>query len=153
MLKKVHATPLITAGAYSDLDAVGSKMEFRDACSTYNNTGKIVQGLIKDAAKQAALLYLILFDRDFTETTDNDPFTVSDADLHNIVAILEFSIANYVSFADNCVGTLGFANIDLRVPFVLEEGGTSLFGQLFVKTSTPTYVAVDDLHVELKIQS
>ena len=153
MIKKAHATPVITAGAYSALDAVGSKMEFEDVCSSYDSTGKIVQALIKDRAKQNALLYLVLFDRDFTETADNDAFAVSDADLYNVVAVLEFAIANYVDFDANSIATLGFVNLDWEVPFVLTDGGTSLFGQLFVKTSTPTYVATDDLRVELKIES
>ena len=152
MYKKFHATPVITAGAYSALDAVGSKLEFKDVCSSFDPSGSIRQGFIKDAAKQNALLYLVLFDRDFTETADNDAFAVSDADLHNIIAVLEFAIADYVEFNANSMATLGIENIDLRHPFVLIEGGTSLFGQLFVKTSTPTYVATNDLHVELIIE-
>ena len=152
MYTKVHATPLITAGAYSSLDAVGSKMEFKDVCSAFNSSGSIRQGYIKDAAKQNALLYLVLFDRDFTETADNDPFAVSDADLHNIVAVLEFAIADYVDFDANSMATLSIENIDLKHPFVLIDGGKSLFGQLFVKTSTPTYVATNDLHVELIVE-
>jgi len=152
MIKKIHATPVITAGAYSALDAVGSKMEFTDVCTPYSNTASIVQGYVKDNTKENALLYLVLFDRDFTATADNAAFAVSDADLLNVVCVLEFAVADYISFNANSMAQLSVENIMMKHPFELVEGGTSLFGQLFVKTSTPTYVATNDLHVELVIE-
>jgi len=152
MSYKVLETPVITAGAYSAGDAIGGKMEFRNVCTPYDNSGTIVQAHIKDKAQQNALLYLVLFDQDFTETTDNDAFTVSDADLENVIAVLQFSVANYISFATNSVGLLDIVNYELNRPFVLRQGGTSLFGQLFVKTSTPTYVSTSDLTVGLFIK-
>ena len=153
MIRKISETPTITAGAYSALDAVGSKMEFKDVCTPYSNTAKIVQAYIKDAAKQDALLYLVLFDRDFTETADNAAFAVSDADLLNIVCVLEFAVADYIDFSANSMAQLSTENVVVRHPFTLIEGGTSLFGQLFVKTLTPTYVATNDLCVELVVES
>ena len=153
MYKTARATPVITAGAYSALDAVGGKMEFEDVCTPYNNTAAIVQAHIKDNAKQNALLYLVLFDRDFTDTADNAAFTISDADLLNVVMVLEFAVADYVDFATNSIALVDPAHYQLLHPFELIEGGTSLFGQLFVKTSTPTYVATNDLRVELLIKS
>ena len=92
MIRKSHDTPTVTVGAYSALDAVGGKLEFTDVCTSFNNTGQITQGHIKDAAKQNALLILVLFDRDFTATADNAPFAVSDADLLNVCAVLEFCL-------------------------------------------------------------
>ena len=152
MSYKVLETPVITAGAYSAGDAVGGKMEFKNVCTPYDNSGTIVQAHIKDKDQQNALLYLVLFDQDFTATADNAAFTVSDADLENIISVLQFSVANYVSFADNSVGLLDIVNYELSRPFVLRQGGTSLFGQLFVKTSTPTYVSTSDLTVGLFIK-
>jgi hypothetical protein len=151
--KTARATPTITAGAYSSLDAVGSKLEFEDVCTPFNNTGAVVQAHIKDNAKQNALLYLVLFDRDFTATADNDAFTVSDADLLNMVMVLEFAVADYIDFASNSIALVDPAHYALEHPFELKEGGTSLFGQLMVKTSTPTYVATNDLRVELLIKN
>ena len=144
MTKDIHEIPVITAGAYSALDAVGGKLEFEDACSPFDNTGCICQAHISDKGKQNALLYLVLFSEDFTETADNAAFAVSDADLLNVVAVLEFPVANYASFNANSFCVLGFAGVDVKLPFVLKEGGTSLFGQLFVKTSTPTYTSTSD---------
>ena len=148
-MKVIEQTPTITAGAYSALDAVGGLLEFEDACTPYSNSGKIAQAILLDDAKQAALLYLVLFDRTFTATADNAAFAVSDADLQNVIGVVEFAVADYVSINANCYAEkLDFTEL----PFVLIEGGTSLFGQLFVKTSTPTYVATDDIVVKLIIK-
>ena len=151
-MKDIHVTPTITAGAYSALDAVGGKMEFEDARTPYNPAGYISQAHIMDKGKQNALLYLVLFNQDFTPTADNAAFAVSDADLQNIVAVLMFEVNSYASFNANSFVSMGFLGIDVEIPFVLEEGGTSLFGQLFVKTSTPTYVTTSDLTVCIVIK-
>ena len=151
-MKDVHATPVVTVGAYSALDAVGGKLEFEDVCTPYSNSGVIKQAHVSDKGKQNALLYLVLFDRDFTATADNAPFAVSDADLLNIVAVITFGVANYSSFNANSFASMGLVGIDVSVPFTLVEGGTSLFGQLYVVTSTPTYTATSDLSVGLVIE-
>ena len=150
--KDIHVTPTITAGAYAALDAVGGKMEFEDACTPYSNSGHIVQAHISDKGKQNALLYLVLFDQDFTATADNAAFAVSDADLLNVVGVIEFAVASYASFNANSFATMGFQGVQVQLPFTLVEGGTSLFGQLFVKTSTPTYTSTTDLSVGLLIE-
>ena len=148
----VSDTPVITAGAYASLDAVGSKMEFEDVRTPYSNHGHIKRAYLSDKGKQNALLYLILFSEDFTETADNAAFAVSDADLLNVVAVIEFSVANYASFNANSFCTTGFAGVAMDLPFSLAEGGTSLFGQLFVKTSTPTYTSTSDLEITLHVK-
>ena len=148
----VSETPTITAGAYSALDAVGGKLEFVNARTPFDNSGHIVQAHISDKGKQNALLYLVLFSQDFTATADNAAFAVSDADLLNVVGVLEFAVASYSSFNANSFCAIGFLGAAVEIPFALVEGGTSLFGQLFVKTSTPTYAAVDDITVKLIIE-
>jgi hypothetical protein len=151
--KIVSETPTITAGAYSSLDAVGGKLEFENVCTPYGSSGVIVQAQITDKAKQDALLILTLFDRDFTPTADNAAFAISDADLLNVVAVLQFPVADYVDYANNSIATMGILSAIIQTPFVLVEGGTSLFGQLMVKTSTPTYVTTSDLTVSLTIKT
>jgi len=146
------ATPVITAGAYSAGDAVGGKLTFSNVCTPYNTSGTIVQAHCIDKAKQNALLHLVLFDRDFTATADNAPFVVVDADLPHIVAVLVFSVANYISFDTASIGLLDIVNYTLSRPFILHDGGTDMYGQLRVKTSTPTYTATDDLRIELIIK-
>jgi len=150
-MKQVSQTPTITAGAYSALDAVGGKLEFEDVCSPYSNTGRIIQAHLYDKGKQNALLYLVLFSEDFTATADNAAYAVSDADLDNVVAVITFPVANYSSFDANSFCSMGLVGIEVNVPFELVEGGTSLFGQLYVVTSTPTYTSTSDLTVSLVV--
>lgn len=145
-MRQVSETPTITAGAYSALDAVGGKLEFENVCTPYKNTGTIIQAHIHDKAKQNALLYLVLFSEDFTATADNAAFDVTDADLLHVVGTIEFPVASYRSFNDN-----SFVEADTILDFELIEGGTSLFGQLYVVTSTPTYAATTDLTVSLVV--
>ena len=151
--KYIEATPVVTVGAYASLDAVGGKLEFEDACTAFQNSGRICRAYVTDKGKQDALLYLVLFSEDFTATADNAAFDVTDADLLNVMAVLEFAVADYGTFNDNSIATLGFDNLEVSVPFVLAEGGTSIFGQLYVKTSTPTYTATDDIRVRLVVHN
>ena len=146
-MKIIKETPTITAGAYASLDAVGGKLEFEDACTPFNNSGTIVQAYLSDKGKQDAHLYLVLFSEDFTETADNAAFAVSDADLLNVIAVIEFVAAEYIDFNANSF----VQNLD-DFEFNLVEGGTSLFGQLFVETSTPTYTSTSDLSAGLIIE-
>ena len=130
---------------------VGDKMEFEDVCTPFDNSARIRQAHIIDNASEDALLYLVLFDRDFTETADKAVFAVSDADVAHVVAVIEFAVANYATFNTNSFCTMGFVGIDVNLPVVLVEGGTSLFGQLFA-AATPNYTAITDLTVGLVIQ-
>ena len=99
------------------------------------------------------LILLALFSKTFTPTADQAAFTVSDADLANLVGVLRFEVADYATFAANSIAQSGFDALELRLPFVLVEGGTSLFGQLYLGAAmTPTYVAADDITVDLYIE-
>jgi len=151
MIRKAVVTPTITAGAYSSLDAVGGLMEFEDVCTPYSNTGHVTRVTISDKGKQNAKLYLVLFDQTFTATADNAAFDPSDSDLGNIVDVV--LVNSWVSFNDNSVGQPAFDQLDVDVPFELVEGGTSLFGQLMVDTSTPTYTSTSDLIVTLIVET
>jgi hypothetical protein len=152
MSSRISVTPTITAaGAYASLDAVGGKLEFEEARTPYSSHGHIEAAKIIDNDSEDALLRLILFNQDFTATADNAAMSITDADLANCMGVISFTAANYLTFATNSIGTMGLAGIQVLFPFVLVGGGTSLFGQLMVETSTPTYTAVDDLTVVLTI--
>jgi len=151
-MKDIHVTPTVTVGAYAALDAVGGKLEFEDACTPYANHGRIRQAHLMDKAKQDDLLHLVLFSEDFTATADNSPFAVSDADLAHVVAVISFEAANYATFNANSFCAMGLLGIDINLPFVLKEGETSLFGQLYTGTgATPTYASTTDLTIGLLI--
>jgi len=151
MIKDFHATPTISSGtAYASLDAVGGKMEFEDVCTPYSNSGLLRSVHIIDKGKQNAKLHLILFSEDFTATADNDPFDPLDADLTNIIDVI--LINNWLGFNDNSIGQVSFTQFEMNTPFELVEGGTSIFGQLMVETSTPTYTSTSDLTAHLVVE-
>ena len=153
MIKKVTVTPTVDTAIYAAGDALGGLLEFEDARTAFGRSGQICGALLKDNHKLDQLIYLVLFDRTFTPTADQAAFDPSDADLANLVGILRFEAADYASFNDNSAAMLGFDALGVSVPFVLVEGGTSLFGQLCLGAGmTPTYNAADDITVELFVK-
>lgn len=147
--KIVEQTPTITAGGYSASDAVGGLLEFEDVCTAYSNSGEIVRIICRDNAKQSADTILVLFRETFTPTADNAGFALSDADLANVICAVRLDSA--AVFSANSLLTVSILYPPVSIPFVLVEGGTSLFGQLYTK-DTPTYVATDDLSIELTVR-
>ena len=142
----ISVTPTITAGAYSAGDALGGLLTFTSAASVYKGDGKITKVVISDNAKQAAHLALALFDRTFTAMVDNAAWDPSDADNLNCLGVIDIPIANYGPGVDNNV-----AYVECDFNFALVAGGTSLFGQLYIITSTPTYAAVNDIQVTITV--
>ena len=153
MIKRVKATPTIDTAIYAAGDALGGLLEFEDARTAFARSGYICNALLKDKHKLNQLIYLVLFDRTFTPTADQAAFDPSDADLANCIGVLRFEVADYASFNDNGLAMVGFDGLAVSVPFVLVEGGTSLFGQLYLGAGmTPTYNAADDITVDLFVK-
>ena len=148
-IRTATVTPTITAGAYSANDAVGGQMEFVDICTASSNIAKLKNVVITDKGAQDAKLYLVLFSEDFTATADNAEFDPSDSDLLNVVAVIEIAATDYFDFKDNSVA---IKTISGSPAVELVEGGTSLYGQLMVETSTPTYTSTSDLQVTLVVE-
>lgn len=144
--REIIQTPTVTVGAYSAGDAVGGLLTFADAASVYKGDGKVTKVVIVDDAKQDSHLVLALFDRTFTPTADNAPWDPSDADNQHCIGIIDIPASAYGPGADNSV-----ASVDADFDFTLIAGGTSLFGQLYLVTSTPTYAAVDDVTVKITV--
>ena len=147
-LRVVSATPVVTAGIYASGDAVGGLLEFENIVSPFEPSAEIVGAILIDKANQSALLHLLLFDRTFTPTVDNDAFDPSDADLANVIGRIDFLAASYEGFTDTAPCHI----VSYAQPIVLVDGGTSLFGQLYAE-STPTYASTSDLTVKLIVRS
>ena len=151
--KIVKVTPTVDTAIYAAGDALGGLLEFEDVRTPYGRSGYISAALLKDNHKLNQLVHLALFDRTFTATADQAAFDPSDADLANLICVLTFEAADYASFNDNSVAVLAIGAWNVKQPFELVEGGTSLFGQLYLGAGmTPTYNAADDLTIELFIQ-
>ena len=140
--KMASATPVIQAAAYAAGDAVGGKMAF-EVARAMGALVRITDIVVLDKGDQSAALNLVLFDRDFTATADNDPFDPSDADMANIVAVLKVAGSDYVSFVDNAVATKELNTMCRPV-------GNTLYGQL-VSGGTPTYASTSDLTIKLAV--
>lgn len=150
-LIRVQAIPLLSnVGLYAANDCVGSGI----LTFNYALTGSSKEGLIKgitvvDQANQKTAGTLVLFDEDVSATSpivDNAAFDCADADMSKIVAAIPIPAANYVSFADNAIAT-----VQCEYPFKQNKGTNNIFG-VFVTLGTPTYVALNDIIINLNIQ-
>lgn len=135
--------PIITAGAYSALDAVGDKIVFKNVAANRNDAVLFKVTFIDNAQVKAALK-LFLFDRDFTAVADNAAFAISDADMLNCIAIIP--TGTYIDVA----ATSSIYEYSFSVPLQFRPAGTHIYGQLRCD-ATPTYTATDGLEVKLSL--
>lgn len=135
---------VVTAGAYSALDAVGQKLQFSGVSIGRNGSGYIHGITIIDKAQVKAALKLFLFDNDFTAVVDNAVFTISDADAEKAIGVI--ASGSYEDFGSAC--SIYSAQLAMPIPF--QAGGHSIYGQLRC-TATPTYVATTDLIIRLHV--
>jgi hypothetical protein len=131
-----------TTPAYTAKDAVGGKLTFANAARSTGGSITIQSVIVADKSQQQPSLELVLFDRDFTASSDNAAFDPADTDLTYIVGVIP--VSNWFDFNDNSVAT----RHGLQVAAKLE--GTDLYGQL-VTRSTPTFVSTTDITVALDI--
>ena len=131
---------LLGGGAYIAGDALGGIMEF-PLVSRETGRGVVLTNLIiADLTVQQPAIEVWFFNQTFTPSVDNAAFTILDADLPNVVAV--------VSTAD--LGGAWFAAADnsiARIEFVqcVEPNVRSLFAQMVVRAGA-TY-AVGDITV------
>ncbi len=139
----VSQTPTVTAGAYAANDAVGGLLTFANAARVTGGGGVVKNVIILDDAGQDAAMELWLFSVTFTAMSDNAAWAPSEADLRNLVVIV--NTADGAWFA---AGTPSAARIEVSQRYDLT--GTSLFGQL-VTRGTPTFAATDDVSVKISL--
>ena len=134
----IAVTPTVSASSiYAAGDCVGGSMTFANAARVSGLGGVIKNMLIDDDAGQDDELELWLFSEAFTAPGDNAPWAATEADLHNLVAIITTTDGAYFS-----AGTPSTARVEVSQRYDL--AATSMFGQL-VTRGTPTYVATDDI--------
>jgi hypothetical protein len=140
---KITQTPTVsTTPAYTAKDAVGGLLTFANAVRVSGGNGTLVTVTVIDNSQQRPSLELVLFDRTFTNSTDNAIFEPSDADLANCIGVV--AINSWSDFSTNSIATVSAVGLG----FVLN--GTSLFGQLLTR-GTPTFVATSDIVVAVDI--
>ena len=137
----IAVIPVVTAGAYSAGDAVGTIIPFANAARDTGAGGVLKQVTIIDDAGQDAELELWLFNASFTAMTDNAAWAPAEADLEKLICIVSTSDGTW-----RAAGTPSAIVIEVAQRYDLT--GTSMFGQL-VTRGTPTYAAVDDVTVKI----
>lgn len=135
----IIANPTVTVGAYAAGDCVGGVLEFADAARTAGIGGVVKNMTLVDDNGQDAAMELWLFDQTFTSPGDNAAWVATEAELHNLVAIL-----NSVDGSWFATGTPSVNEVEVSQQYTCV--GTSLFGQL-VTRGTPTFAATDDISV------
>jgi len=144
----ITQTPTISTGIYAAGDALGGLLTFANAVRVAGGSGVITKVVIVDYDQERTPVDLVLFNQTFTATADNAAFDPSDADLANVIGYIDVAATDYANFVDNSVAA---KSSGLRMPFPITLVGTSLFGQLVVR-SAPTYTAVTDISVRLTIE-
>lgn len=100
-----------TAAAYLAGDAFGTKFNI-----DVPRSGKFTEAIILDLDNEGATTEIWLFNKDFADTADKDPWAPSDGDLVNLQQII--SIANFATANANRVGI----NSGLGLGYAAPEG-------------------------------
>lgn len=136
-------TPTVsTSPAYTAADSVGGLLTFSNAAASSGGSIIIAAATIIDLSQQMPVLDLMLFDRTFTNTSDNAKWDPTDGDLANFIGTVSFT--TWQDNNDNSEST----RTGISLPAKLN--GTDLFGQL-VTRSTPTFAGTSDITVILHI--
>ena len=141
----LSVTPTIATGIYTAGDAVGGRLEFANAVQGGDGSpGGILQAVvIIDKDSEDVQLDLMLFSEAFTATADHDAWDPTDADLANLIGIVE--VNNYKTFNDNSA-----AMAEVNIPLIATEAGGTVYGQL-VTRGTPSYTATTDIIVKIGV--
>lgn len=133
--RSVTVTPTITAGAYSQNDCVGGVIDINlpAECTVMSVT-------IQDDADQGSSFELWIFDGVPAGVADNAAFSLTDADLGKVVGVLALDTWFDAINGQVCV----VDNIGL---FIQSHGGNYSLMLKVTDAATPTFAAVDDLHL------
>jgi hypothetical protein len=143
----VQQPTISAAGIYAAGDALGGLLTFVNAARVAGG-GTITKIVITDEDQELAPIELHLFNQTFTATADNAPWDPGDADLANYIGYVDIPATDYADFVDNSAAAKASG---LRMPFDYGLVGTSLFGQMVVR-SAPTYTATDDITIKITVR-
>jgi hypothetical protein len=129
------------AGTYSARDYIGASgvgMVFENCAKQPGECGYLHSALLIDAAKQSVPLELWVFDSPITPPADNAAWTVSDADLKNLVGVIPF--ATYYASALNSASDEQPLSGPKRYT---TKVAANLYGYLVNGSGTPTFASGD----------
>ena len=140
--RHASANPILTVAAtYVSGDYVGqsgSAMVFPGIFRAGGpGTGILQSAVLIDKATQSIATELWLFSQNVTVPADSAAWTVTDADVQNLLGVVAFS--TYYASAANSVSPVGAIGLPV---WAAAPGDTSLYGAL-VTRGAPTYASLD----------
>lgn len=137
VLKVSGSTLGATATTYASGDLIGGKLTLTPVSRSAKDVASLVSVTVHDLDAQEAALDILLFDTNPSNTTftDDAALDVDDADLPNVVGIVNVAAADYVSLSDNSVAHVENLSILLK-----PASGDTVYAAV-VSGGTPTYTA------------
>lgn len=147
---EVDSGGLTTAStSYTAGDQVGTELTFANAARVSGQGGIIVGLSVLDKPKvmsgTPAAFDFYIFTTSITGASDNSAFDDSDTDMGNLVDIIRFSTADWVSNTSNATASRSGLSIGYTC------AATSLFGILVCRTNHTFFGAVTDLRYALTV--
>lgn len=138
---KKSATVTVSTSAYASGDLIGGLQSIKAVDDrTIERSGLIQDIGLSDKAKQDAVIDVVFFNANPSNTTftDNAALTVDDADITKIIGFAQ--VTSYTDFAASSFGYAG----NVAMPYKIDNDDGLLYFAL-ISRGTPTYAATTDV--------
>ena len=141
----VQSAGLTTATtAYTSGDQLGTVLTFTAPPRASGGYATLVGAVLIDEAKVTGPVELYIFDRSVTAAADNAAADFSDADMANLVGIIDFPSPKTL--------TSNYVSLGTPLPQVLKANAADLYGYLVTRSGHTFFAAVTNLRVILNFQ-
>lgn len=127
-------------------DVVGTEMTFANAARYSGGGLTVVSAILVEKADIMGAADLYIFDRASTPAADNAAATWADADVLNLLGVINFGAAQDIGANRQSVAVGG-------LPFIAVPNATSLFGVLVTRSTHTFFGAVGDIQIKLGVIS
>lgn len=125
---RITASSTVGTGSHALKDAVGGIFTFANAAAVSGGTFLLEQLVVHDIGQAMPDLDIVLFDRTIAGTvTDDSAFDPTDADILNIVGIVQVGGGHWCDFSDN-------SGASMDVNKAIKVDGTSLFAAIVARS-------------------
>ena len=140
---RIAVAPTMDTAAYATSDQFGPELTFANAARASGGTGRIVGVTVMDESDTSGPIDIWIFDSTTTPAGDNAVFSVADADLVKVVAVIQL-MGSY----DGGAGRISQA-FNISVPYTC-SGSANLYGVMMTRAAVDL-VAADDITVVLYV--
>jgi hypothetical protein len=134
----------LTNATYAAGDQLGNIMEFTNAARVSGGTGRITSVTLHDENDAIGAVDVVFFDRTATLATDNNAFSISDADLLNVVAVVQLTGAFDFALNRLCVAH------NLSIPYTCNA--TSLFAAMITRSANAAYATATLIKLSVTVE-